>query len=81
MKKKFLKLSLLLFSGLLSGGVGIYAYGCADGWWGFAETSSFTPEAFADSSYAPMFYEPYEKFYNYAELDYISKYNDEIVAD
>lgn len=62
-------------------GTAIYGYGCADGWWGYTYISSFTPEAFADDSYKPLFYAPEEKFYDYAQLEYIDKYNDDITAD
>lgn len=81
MKKTFLKKLLLVFSGLFTAGFGVYVYGCADGWWGYSYISSFTPEAFADESYQPLFYAPDEKFYDYAQLDYIDKYNEDIIGE
>ncbi|GHE43978.1 hypothetical protein GCM10017764_29120 [Sphingobacterium griseoflavum] len=62
-------------------GTGIYVYGCADGWWGYSYVSSFTPEAFADKSYKPLFYAPEEKFYDYAQLEYIEKDREDILLD
>lgn len=81
MNMTFMKRLLLAFVSSCFIGTGVYVYGCADGWWGFSYISSFTPEAFADDSYKPLFYAPEEKFYDYAELEYIEKYNEDITAD
>ncbi|HLW62836.1 MAG TPA: hypothetical protein VKY33_05495, partial [Flavobacterium sp.] len=64
MKKNFLK---LLVAGSLTFifGYGIYAYGCADGWWGSGYTSIFSPEITVNNKeYEPFFYDDYTTFYN-----------------
>jgi len=81
MTRTFFKKLLIASVSVLALGTGIYAYGCADGWWGYSYVSSFTPEAFADDSYKPLFYAPEEKFYDYAQLEYIEKDKDNILAD
>lgn len=67
-------LSVLLSSG-------IYTYGCADGWWSYSSISNFTPEAFADASYEPLFFAPYDRFYNGGYMDNASMFNDDIVEE
>lgn len=62
-------------------GTGIYTYGCADGWWSYSSISNFTPEAFADDSYKPLFFAPYDRFYNGGYMDNSSMFNDNIVAE
>lgn len=62
-------------------GTGIYTYGCADGWWSYSSISNFTPEAFADDSYKPLFFAPYDRFYNGGYMDNASMFNDDIVAE
>lgn len=62
-------------------GTGIYTYGCADGWWSYSSISNFTPEAFADDSYKPLFFAPYDRFYNGGYMDNSSMFNDDIVAE
>ncbi|MGQ8869584.1 tetratricopeptide repeat protein [Myroides sp. TSA_177.3] len=62
-------------------GTGIYTYGCADGWWSYSSISNFTPEAFADESYKPLFFAPYDRFYNGGYMDNSSMFNDDIVAE
>lgn len=82
MKKNFLKKSLLLFSTCSIFSFGVYAYGCAGGWWGIEYVSMFAPETFVDKSYKPLFYEPNEKFYEGGYLgDNLSKFNEDIVKD
>lgn len=67
-------LSLLL-------GSGIYTYGCADGWWSYSSISNFTPEAFADDSYKPLFFAPYDRFYDGGYMGNGSMFNEGIVED
>ena len=67
-------LSVLLSSG-------IYTYGCADGWWSYSSISNFTPEAFADDSYKPLFFAPYDRFYNGGYMDNASMFNEDIVEE
>ena len=62
-------------------GTGIYTYGCADGWWSYSSISNFTPEAFADESYKPLFFAPYDRFYNGGYMDNSSMFNDDIVVE
>ena len=62
-------------------GTGVYTYGCADGWWSYSSISNFTPEAFADDSYKPLFFAPYDRFYNGGYMDNSSMFNDDIVAE
>ena len=82
MKKNFLKNWSLIFSSVVTLTAGVYAYGCADGWWGYDYSSSFAPEYFVDNSYKPLFYSPYERFYNNDYLsNYTSKHNEDIVQD
>ncbi|TDS11039.1 hypothetical protein [Sphingobacterium paludis] len=81
MTRKFFSKLLIAFGSLLALATSVYVYGCADGWWGYSYVSSFTPEAFTDASYKPFFYAPEEKFYDYAQLEYIERYNEDIVAD
>ncbi|MFD0699372.1 hypothetical protein [Myroides pelagicus] len=64
MKMKYLKNLLYVSSISVVIGLGAYGYACADDYWSYASTSSFTPEAFVDKSYKPMFFAPYERFYN-----------------
>lgn len=64
MKMKFLK---LLVTGSLAFvfGYGIYAYGCAGGWWGSGYTSIFSPEITVNNkNYESFFYDDYTIFYN-----------------
>ncbi len=81
MKKLCLKNSLTAFSIAAILGGGAYAFACADGGWDFSYLSSFTPEAFADKSYEPMFYAPSDRFYNNAYMENSTMYNEDIVAD
>lgn len=81
MNTSFLKKLALVFISISSFGLGVYVYGCADGWWGYSYISSFTPEAFVDESYKPLFYAPEERFYDYAQFEYIEKHSADIVAD
>ncbi|WP_158963019.1 hypothetical protein [Myroides fluvii] len=62
-------------------GSGIYTYGCADGWWSYSSISNFTPEAFADESYKPLFFAPYDRFYNGGYMDNSSMFNEDIVNE
>lgn len=64
MKKKFSKI-FAVGSAIAMMGVGIYAYGCADGWWGAGYRSIFSPEITVNNkSYEPFFYDDYTTFYN-----------------
>ncbi|MVX35865.1 hypothetical protein [Myroides sp. LoEW2-1] len=81
MKKKYLKNLLLASSFSAVVGVGIYSYACADGYWSYAMTSSFTPEAFVDKSYQPMFFAPYERFYNNQYISNTDVFHNNIVED
>src|SRR5690554_2263165 len=64
MKKKFLKF-LVAGSFAFIFGYGIYAYGCADGWWDSSHTSLFSPEITVNNKdYEPFFYDDYSFFYN-----------------
>src|SRR5690554_1244121 len=64
MKKRFLKL-LATGSCITVMVYGIYAYGCADGWWGSGYTSIFSPEITVNNKkYEPFFYDDYTTFYN-----------------
>lgn len=82
MKNKKLKNWLLAFSGATILASGVYAYACADGGdWGINYLSSFTPEAFADSTYLPMFYDNGNFFYNGNDMYNSGMHNDEIVSD
>lgn len=82
MKMNFLKKCLVAFSSISIFSYGIYAYGCADGWWGSGYNSMFAPETFVDNSYKPMFFESYFKFYNNDDLsNYVGKFNEDVVQD
>lgn len=81
MKKKFGKRLLYASSLSLLLGAGVYSYGCADGWWSYSSLSNFTPEAFVDNSYKPMFFAPSERFYDGAYMYNSGMYNDDIVKD
>lgn len=81
MKKKFGKRLLYVSSLSLLLGAGVYSYGCADGWWSYSSLSSFTPEAFVDKSYKPLFFAPSERFYDGAYMFNTGMYNDDIVSD
>ncbi|WP_010251410.1 hypothetical protein [Myroides injenensis] len=81
MKKKSLK-NLLIASSLSAVvGFGIYSYACADDYWSYSSTSSFTPEAFVDASYQPLFFAPYERFYNNAYLYNANLFNESVVDE
>src|SRR5690606_29063868 len=63
MKKKFLK-KLVTGSCVAIFGFGVYAYGCADGWWCSGYTSIFSPEITVNNAnYEPFFYDDYTIFY------------------
>ncbi len=81
MKKTNLKNWLIASSTVAIIGAGAYAYACAGGDWGFSYLSSFTPEAFADNSYKPMFYAPSDRFYDWGYMDNNSMHNERIVSD
>lgn len=64
MKKRLIKL-FAIGSVAVSMMYGIYAYGCADGWWGAGYTSIFSPEITVNNKdYEPFFYDDYTIFYN-----------------
>lgn len=81
MIKKFLKKWCVAGSISILFGSGIYTYGCADGWWSYSSISNFTPEAFADDSYKPLFFAPYDRFYNGDYMENSSMFNEDIVTD
>jgi hypothetical protein len=85
MKKISLKTFAILSSALalVVAGYGIiYACGDGDDWGQYGNESSFTPEVYVDESYAPLFYAPYDVFYEIGfDRDYVSRFNDDIVAD
>lgn len=81
MIKKSLKKWCVVSSLSLILGSGVYTYGCADGWWSYSSISNFTPEAFADDSYKPMFFAPYDRFYNGAYMDNAGMFNEDIVEE
>lgn len=81
MKKKNLKNWLIAFSTTFVVSAGCYVYACADGGWWADYASSFTPEAFADESYKPMFYEPSDKFYDWSAMFNNTMHNEQILAD
>ncbi|SDH35552.1 hypothetical protein [Myroides phaeus] len=81
MRKKFWKNCLYASSFSLIVGVGAYTYACADDWFSYSSVSSFTPEAFVDNSYKPMFFAPNERFYNWGYMDNVSMFNNQIVED
>lgn len=62
-------------------GTSVYTYGCADGWWSYGSSSNFSPESFADKSYEPLFYAPYDRFYNNAYMSNGAMFNDAILDD
>jgi hypothetical protein len=80
MKISFKKL-VLLFS------IGAFAtYGivmaCVDSFFDYDYDSSFTPEAYVDDSYKPLFYAPSEMFYGYGyETDNVTRFNDLIANE
>ncbi|MHC5362087.1 hypothetical protein [Myroides sp. LJL110] len=80
MKKNFYKPWLIITSvvGFLS--AGYYGYSCADGWWDYSSYSNFAPEAIADESYKPLFYAPYDKFYDSSYMDNATMFNQDIVG-
>lgn len=81
MKKKFWKNCLYASSFSLIIGLGAYTYACADDWFSYSSISSFTPEAFVDDSYKPMFFAPSERFYNWGYMENVSMFDDQIVED
>lgn len=81
MIKKSLKKYYVVGSLAVLLGTGIYTYACADGWWSYSSTSNFTPEAFADDSYKPLFFAPYDRFYNGGYMENGSMFNEDIVAE
>ncbi len=81
MIKKSLKKWYVVSSLSLILGSGVYTYGCADGWWSYSSISNFTPEAFADESYKPLFFAPYDRFYNGGYMDNASMFNEDIVEE
>jgi len=82
MKKKLLKL-LAVGSFATIFGYGIYAYGCADGWWGAGYTSIFSPEiTVSNKDYEPFFYDDYTTFYNgYNVQSTTDLFKEETIAD
>lgn len=82
MKKKLLKL-LAVGSFATIFGYGIYAYGCADGWWGAGYSSIFSPEiTVSNKDYEPFFYDDYTIFYNgYNVQSTTDLFKEETIAD
>ncbi|MNS08316.1 hypothetical protein D3C72_397750 [compost metagenome] len=81
MKKTFLKKLLVAFSAAVLFIYGtIYACGGGDDW-GWIFDSNFTPEAFVDKSYSPLFLSS-DVFYGVGfDNEQTSRFNDEIIAD
>lgn len=84
MKKTFLRKLVLGFSTAL---LFVYSiiYACSDdGDWGIFFDTNFTPEAFVDKSYSPLFLSSdffYTNDYNQFDNGHISRFNDEIIQD
>lgn len=81
MKKRLYKTWLVISALGLSLSYGIYSYGCADGWWDYSDHSILTPEAFADESYKPLFYAPYDKFYDYSGMYNLTMFTPSVLED
>ncbi|MEC4048003.1 hypothetical protein OX284_001065 [Flavobacterium sp. SUN046] len=81
MKTSFLKKLLISFSAFVIV-ASVYVYACADsGDWGVVYETNYTPEAFTDETYAPLFLSN-DLFYNSDPLtDNVNRFNDEILAD
>lgn len=82
MKKKLLKrFAVGSFATIF--GWGIYAYGCADGWWGAGYSSMFSPEiTVSNKDYEPFFYDDYTTFYNgYNIQPTTDLFKEETIAD
>ncbi|MHC5354762.1 hypothetical protein ACYSNX_11425 [Myroides sp. LJL115] len=81
MKNRLYKTWCIISAFGLSLSYGIYSYGCADGWWDYSDHSVLTPEAFADESYKPLFYAPYDKFYDYSSMNNVSMFTPGMLED
>ncbi|MEN2402094.1 hypothetical protein GKZ90_0020050 [Flavobacterium sp. MC2016-06] len=81
MKRIFSNKLFLVSSASLLFACGII-YACADGDWDyFMDNSNFTPETFADKSYAPLFLSS-DVFYGIgSDTEYNSRFNDNIKSD
>ncbi|MBL0743695.1 hypothetical protein [Chryseolinea lacunae] len=81
MKTTSIKTLAALFSLGLLGLYGVIV-ACADMDWGYDYDTNFTPEVYVDKSYAPLFFAPYEVFYDIVFEDkYVTRFNDDITAD
>jgi hypothetical protein len=84
MKKTFLRKLVLGFSTAL---LFVYSiiYACSDnGDWGIFFDTNFTPEAFVDKSYSPLFLSSdffYSTDYYTYDNGHVSRFNDEIIQD
>ncbi|MFN8259126.1 MAG: hypothetical protein U0W24_25780, partial [Bacteroidales bacterium] len=81
MKAKTLKRFLITFSVIVAFSY-VVILACTGEDWGWFGYSNFSPEPFADKSYSPLFYEPYEMFYGIGHDDsYANRFNDEITSE
>lgn len=80
MMRKFSNRSVIIFISIIMAGAGI-VWACADGGWDDGSNSSFAPETFVDSSYAPFFYSD-QFYYGIGHDDaHIQRFNDIIVSE
>ncbi|THF50478.1 hypothetical protein E6C50_09620 [Flavobacterium supellecticarium] len=71
----------LLGCSLLAGVTYTVIYACSDiGDWGYYYLSNFTPEAYVDKSYSPLFYSG-DIFYTGYDGDFTGRFNDAIVTE
>jgi len=81
MRKIFLKKYWLTLISALATGTGIIL-ACAGGDWDETEGSSFTPEAFVDSTYRPFFYSGWFYYYDIGhDTKHIRRFNETNVDD
>jgi len=82
MKEKFIKI-FAIGSLTISLLYGVYAYGCAGGWWDARFVSIFSPEITVNNqSYEPFFFDDYTYFYNANSIQSTTElFKDETIAD
>jgi hypothetical protein len=80
MMRRFSNKSLIIFISIIVAGAGI-VWACADGGWDDGGNSSFTPESFVDTAYAPFFYS--DQFYYGIGHDeaHVQRFNDDVVNE
>ncbi|MBF4470680.1 hypothetical protein [Flavobacterium sp. HJJ] len=80
MIQPFLKKLLVAFSALTLLVYGTI-YACSDGDWGWSFDSNFTPEAFVDKSYSPLFLSS-DVFYGIGfDTEHLTRFNSENIKD